>query len=142
MAQKKITDLTLRSAVVAACNFAVDDGTQTYRVTAAQIYEYLWPLFNGVRTISAAGSDLVAGDRIVLLNPTSASFSQNLPACADFPVGVYKFKNIALPSNGNTVTLDPSGSELIDDQTTIVLNSSPSMDGVDLYNTGLKWLIV
>lgn len=41
MAQKKITDLTLRDEVSAEVNFPGDDGIQTYRMTAAQIKAYI-----------------------------------------------------------------------------------------------------
>ncbi len=37
MAQKKITDLTLRSDFDATCNVPVDDSSQTWRVTGAMI---------------------------------------------------------------------------------------------------------
>lgn len=43
MAQKKITDLSLRDSVSDDVNFPVDDGIQSYRVTAAQILSYCFP---------------------------------------------------------------------------------------------------
>ncbi len=141
MGTKKITDLTLRSSVVDSVNIPIDDGIQTYRVTMPQVFDYLWPKFFAVRTVTSPDT-VVSTDRILLLDPTSSPFTQPLPACATFPTGVYTFKNIALPSNGNAVTLDANGSELIDEALTLVLNSSPSMDSVDLLNTGAKWLIV
>lgn len=41
MAQKKITDLSLRSDFDTTCNLPVDDPTQTYRVTGAQILTFI-----------------------------------------------------------------------------------------------------
>ena len=41
MANKKITDLQLRSEVTDEVNFPIDDGIQTYRVTGAQIESYV-----------------------------------------------------------------------------------------------------
>ncbi len=41
MAQKKITDLTLRSDFDNTCNIPVDDSTQTYRVTGAQLLTFI-----------------------------------------------------------------------------------------------------
>lgn len=41
MAKKKITDLQLRSSVTDDCNFPVDDGIQSYRVTSVQIKTYI-----------------------------------------------------------------------------------------------------
>jgi microcystin-dependent protein len=40
MAQKKITELQLRDNVTSDVNFPVDDGIQSYRVTALQILQY------------------------------------------------------------------------------------------------------
>lgn len=41
MAQKRITQLQLRSSVSDDCNIPVDDGTQSYRVTALQFVSYI-----------------------------------------------------------------------------------------------------
>jgi hypothetical protein len=41
MADKKITDLQLRDSVTDTVNYAVDDGIQSYRVTAPQIKDYV-----------------------------------------------------------------------------------------------------
>ncbi len=149
MADKKITDLQLRSAMTDACNFPIDDTTQTYRMTGlllwdylkTKIFAYILPFFSTSQTVSAAGTTLTSASRIVLLDPTSAAFTQALPACASLATGFELiFKNIALPSNGNAVTLDAATTELIDDELTLVLNSYPSMDTVKLFNTGTKWL--
>lgn len=43
MAQKKITDLQLRSSVTDDLNIPSDDGIQSYRVTAAQLKTYITP---------------------------------------------------------------------------------------------------
>lgn len=43
MANKKISELTLRSDVDATCNFPTDDTSQTWRVTAAQIKSFIAP---------------------------------------------------------------------------------------------------
>jgi hypothetical protein len=41
MANKKITDLTLRSDFDATCNLPVDDTSQTWRATGAQIRDFI-----------------------------------------------------------------------------------------------------
>lgn len=41
MAQKKISELTLRDDVDSSVNFPVDDGIQSYRVTAAQLKTFM-----------------------------------------------------------------------------------------------------
>jgi hypothetical protein len=136
MGTKKITDLTLRSAVVETLVFPADDGAQTYKVTALQIRKYL----STSRTLTSSGTILTT-DVIVLLDPTSAGWTQALPACASFPSGcTLTLKNIA--TNGNVVTLDGNSSELIDNALTLDLGSDPTMESVTLYNTGTKWLIL
>lgn len=138
MAQKKITDLQLRSSVTDDVNIPIDDTIQTYRITMPQVFTYLRSKFGGVQTISAAGTVLDSSAVVVLLDPTSLSFVQALPACASLPANmIIIFKNIA--TNGNTATLDADSTETIDKGLTLVLNS---LDGLKLFNTGTEWLIL
>lgn len=51
MAQKKITDLSLRSSFDATCNIPVDDTTQTTRVTGQQVSDFLLGNFNTSETL-------------------------------------------------------------------------------------------
>lgn len=137
MADKKITDLQLISALSDTVNVPGDDTIQTYRFTMLQVAKYL----NQTRTISAAATSINTTDRIVFLDPTSAGFTQSLPAVASFPTNVpLTLKNIA--TNGNEVTLDGNSSELIDNALTLVLGSDPVMESVTLINNGSKWLIL
>jgi len=141
MAQTTIPEFSLISAVEGTGQFLIDDGVQTYRCTALQLYNYLRPKFSSIRTISAGGNALALTDQIVFLDPTSSSFDQALLALADVPNDFkVTFKNIA--TNGNTVTLDPSGSETIDQVTTLVLGSSPVNDSVTLVKSATKWNII
>lgn len=142
MATKRISELSLRSDFDATCNVPVDDASQSFRVTAVQIFDYILAKFRAAhQTVSAAGTTLTSASQIVLLDPTSVSFTQALPACASLPTGmVMIFKNIA--TNGNTATLDASTTETIDGALTLELNSLPSMDAVKLYNTGTAWLVI
>lgn len=137
MAQKKITDLTLISSLTDTANFLIDNGIQSYRTTAPQIFDFIRSKLSTTRTITAAGQTLIASNVMILLDPTSASFTQMLPAVASLGAGtVWNFKNIA--SNTNTVTLDGNSSELIDSAETLVLEAG---DAVRLYNNGIKWVI-
>lgn len=142
MATKRISELSLRSSFDGTCNVPVDDSTQSYRVTASLIFNYILATMRArYQTVSAAGTALTTASDIVLLDPTSASFTQALPACASVPTGtIFTFKVIA--TNGNNVTLDGNSSELIDNALTLELNSSPNMDSVRLFNTGSQWLVI
>lgn len=134
MAQKKITDLQQRSSVVDACNFVVDDTVQSWRVTAVQLFNYLRGKKETTRTFTAS-TTIAATDSVLYLDPTAGGFTQDLPAVATITSGIeLVFKNIA--SNGNTVILDPNGSEFIDSSSTLTLQSG---EAVVLKNDGTKW---
>ncbi len=136
MSDKKIVDLQLRTSVIDTVNFPGDDGIQSYRMTAAQIFAYIRSKFvTTIRTISAAGSSLVSTDIMVLLDPTSGAFTQMLPAAATLTGVSFDFKNIA---TANNVTLDGNSTELIDAAETLVLQPG---DAVRIYSNGTKWII-
>lgn len=136
MADKKITDLQLISAVTDTVNFPGDDTITTYRATAAKIFDYIRGKFQASATITGTGTTLTSANTIVLLDPTSAAFTQALPAVSGLPTGmIITFKNIA--TNGNVVTLDPNSSETIDGITTLILAQGKS---AQLINTGTAWL--
>lgn len=140
MATKKITDLNLISAVTDSLSIPSDDGSQTYRFTAAQFFSYILAKFVAARTFTS-NTTIVSTDSIILCDPTVGNFTQNLPAVGSMAIGFQlKIKNVA--TNGNTVTLDANSSELIDNSLTLILNSLPTMDSVTLYNTGTKWIIL
>lgn len=60
MANKKITDLQLRSAASNDCNIPVDDGIQSYRLTVAQLLEFIRPMPVGA-LVPYAGSAAPTG---------------------------------------------------------------------------------
>lgn len=65
MADKKITDLQLRSAFSETCNFPVDDTTQTYRVTGQQVLDWLQQkLMPSGTIVSFAGATAPTGFKI------------------------------------------------------------------------------
>lgn len=57
MAQKKITDLTLRDDFDETCNIPVDDASQTWRVTGAKLKDFLAPLTTKGDLLSSDGTD-------------------------------------------------------------------------------------
>ena len=64
MAQKKITDLQLRDAVTSDLNLPSDDGIQSYRVTAAQLRDFVTAAISQVPTgvvLPFAGSSAPTG---------------------------------------------------------------------------------
>ncbi len=117
MAQKIITDLTLRGSVEDTVNFPVDDTIQTYRVTAAQIKAYILPV-NGI------DETLIADDLIHDLTAVTPSAADYI-AIADTSDS-NKNKKILLADLKNNlyrsvVTTDAIG---IDDQLLVLSGAS------------------
>ena len=83
MAQKRITQLQLRSNVTADLNFPSDDGIQSYRVTAEQIRDYTFPTIDrtpvgailAVATAAAPSGWLLCGGQLVSRTTYAALFA-------------------------------------------------------------------
>lgn len=71
MAQKKITDLQLRSSVTADLNFPSDDGIQSYRVTGLQIKNYVLAAGNVLRTMITANERIPIGAVVAFAGSTA-----------------------------------------------------------------------
>ena len=133
MADKRIDELILRDDVDTDCYFVVDDGIQTYRVSASQLFSFVRTQMQAYRTFTG-NTTIVATDVMILLN---GAFTQALPAISSLPDGwTVVFYNIHASS---TVTLDGNSSETIDTALTIDLLPGES---VKLRRTSTKWLIV
>lgn len=138
MADKKITDLQLIDEVTDDVNLPGDDTIQTYRVTALQLWEYIRGKMFASRVVSAGGDVIDSGDALLYCDPTSSSFTYDLPDCATLPMDFpLTFKNIA--TNGNTVTLDPHSTQKIDEDSTVVLASDPIQDALTIVNKITGW---
>ncbi len=76
MATKKISDLQLRSDADGTINFAVDDASQTWRVTAAQLLAYILgtSTLGSVITALTAKTAPVAADELILAD-SAASYA-------------------------------------------------------------------
>jgi microcystin-dependent protein len=73
MAQKKITDLQLRTSVTSDLNLPSDDGIQSYRITAQQLADFI--LANGSVTASKLGTGAVTTTKILDANVTLAKLA-------------------------------------------------------------------
>lgn len=134
MSDKKIVELQLRTSVIDTVNFPSDDGIQSYRVTAAQIFDYMRAKFATVRSLTAPGT-IAQANVVILLDATAGAFTQPLPAIAGLNVGTtWTFKNIG---TANAVTIDPNSAETIDGVATLDLQPG---DSVKLFNTGAAWI--
>lgn len=141
MAQKKITELQLRSEVTAGLNFPSDDGIQSYRVTAAQIKSFVLEndsiatamILDGavtrakldglksVGSMSSAGTSNIAHDLTLLT--ASGDYTVTLPS------GVTNrcLKFVKTDSNNNRITIG----------STILISQN---DSVEFCYDGSNWL--
>jgi len=76
-----------------------------------------------------------------LLDSTSAAFTVNLPSAATVGAGrKYRLKDSAGKAGTNVITIDGSGSETIDGQTTYKLNEN--YESVTIVSNGTNWFAV
>jgi hypothetical protein len=138
MANKTISDLQLRSAVVDSCQFPTEDGVQTYRVTGPQILDYVNASFN---SLDAAGADAattltISDERIQVVTPT-ADRIYKLPTTSVKKGMHWKIFNTATANY--KITVQSSGSNEIgfvppsSDRTFIAVQDTPT--------TAAHWLI-
>ncbi len=113
MAQKKITDLTLRSDLDITCNFPIDDAIQTYRVTGAQLMTFVKTpkVVSKITTYAAA-----ATDEVILCS--SSAFTVTLPSAVTGRRVTIKKTDSSL---SNVITVARAGSDTIEGVTSFTL---------------------
>lgn len=149
MAQKKITDLQLRSAVTADLSIPSDDGIQSYRITPSQLYDFLKPNFSGPQELSnltlttAVGSSAltIAVKNLAGNTPSSTDFCRIAMRSSTLTSGSFTIRTIAaalsvVVSSGSTlgqVSAQPSRIwvYLIDNAGTLELAVSHKYYGED-----------
>jgi hypothetical protein len=105
----------------------------------AGAYVAAGPWRKGVRAVSGTYT-LVIADVILECDATSAAFTITFPALSGVSVGT-QFTFIKIDVSANAVTLDGSGSELINGAATYAL--SAQYQSVTLYRgSATKWLII
>lgn len=108
MADKKITDLQLRSSITDDVNFPGDDGIQTYRMTAAQLFAYIRSQIPGASG-EMANIQIVTSVASSALTITLKNQAGVTPTAAD-PIRI-GFRSSTLTSGNfiiRTVTSSPS----------------------------------
>jgi hypothetical protein len=77
---------------------------------------------------------------IIGCDSSSGAITINLPAAASATAGFcFKVKDEAGSAGTNNITLDPNGSETIDGETTVVMNSN--FQSITIYTNGSNWFI-
>lgn len=93
------------------------------------------------RTVSSTYTVLVT-DYVIFADPTAAGFTISLPTAVGFSD---VFVISVLGTSKNIVTVDPFGSELIQNQTTVQLGSSATSaayTAITIISDGTKWWII
>jgi hypothetical protein len=100
MANKQIGDLQLRSDFDDTCSIPVDDSSQTWRVTGAQILD-----FTRVKSIAAktANYTLTGDDDFLTGDATAGAFTFTLPAASSLPGHLYSLMKTDSSANAITV---------------------------------------
>ncbi len=151
MAQKKITDLQLRDDVTDDLSFATDDGIQSYRVTGAQILEYVLdddPITRDMLQTGAVGKLTVSAVKTAAYTAlTTDDVIRADATTADFAVTLYTAVGnsgrqlvIKKTTAANKVTVTANGAETIDGSATFVLYFA--YDEVTLVSDGAGWIVV
>jgi len=76
-----------------------------------------------------------SGDFTILADGTSNAITINLPLCTASNRQLYNIKKI--DSTVNKITVDPSGAELIDNDSTVVISSQ--WNNIFIQCDGVKW---
>lgn len=134
MADKKITDLQLRDDVDADVNFPVDDGIQTYRVTAPQVR-----LFTSLRPVLNKAADyvLAAADFVINVNASGGPRTMTLPDATANTGKVYKIKKV--DESSNEVIITGTGGDLIDGEAEQIILAP--FTSVEVISDGTNWFL-
>ncbi len=122
MAQKKITDLQLRSDFDETCNFPVDDAAQTWRVTGQQIIDKV--IEDGVAasvqgapkaiTYSDSPYTVTGAEPCLSVSTAGGNVSILFPTAAlGFPIEIIKSS-----VDSNYIDMTPNGAEKINGEST------------------------
>ena len=89
-------------------------------------------------TTTAANFSAITGNSIIYCDTTSNSVTVDLPAASTSGGLKYVIKRIS--GTTNNVTIDPSGSELVDGESTIVMYDQ--YDSLTVHCDGNQWYVI
>lgn len=144
MANKQISDLTTRSGGFDdTVMFPVDDATQTWKLTGAQLREALVPDQSFVTKTTTAS--LTAAQLLALCDGTGGAFTLTLAPAADT-----EGKRITITKIGtdyNAITVDGDGAEVIDFGNGAAAGASSTTlntpgESIELISNGTKYYLI
>ena len=113
---------------------ARDNGVSVFRIMdgGGLVYEYTAP--------GAYPYPLTTGDRVLVID-TNAARTIDLPSLASVPDGFFvQIKDLTGLAGTNPITIDGSGTELIDGSQTKVINNN--FGSVSLQKHSTKWMVI
>lgn len=144
MAEKKITDLTLRDDFDGTCNIPVDDSIQTWRVTGAQCLEYFRDqIQNTLKSNYAAKTAnyvIDPADEILTMDASGGARTFTL-----FTAVGYAGKRVTLQKvggNTNSVQLLTTSSQTIGGKASGAIYLYTIGETIELYSDGANWQII
>lgn len=140
MADKKITELQLISALTDDADFAVDNGIQTYRTTSPQLYAYMksktWLQTTQVKT---ANYTVLGTDSMILANSTGGSIDITLHTAVGY---TGKLVNILFTGTANSVVIKTTSAQTIGGRASAVTKLFKIGDFIEVVSDGANWQIV
>ncbi len=139
MAQKKITDLTLRSDFDETCNLPTDDTAQTWRVTGAQIFNYINSILRPAISAQTANYTVLTTDDVITMSATGGARTVTLPTAVGLSGRKFTIKKIDATSNAAQL-LTTSG-QTIDRYASGALYLSYQDSSITVVSDNANWII-
>ncbi len=140
MAQKRISDLTERTAFDADCVIPIHDTIQTWKTTAAKLMTYIRSVFWPAVNAQTANYVILATDHVVTMDATVGVRTLTLPTAVGCSGKPYTLKKI--DSTSNTVQILTTSSQTIDGNASGALYLRLRYDTLRLVSDGANWLIL
>lgn len=99
---------------------------------------YFSPYFVNVAMKNAGANSISSLEYVLLANATGGQVTLNLPACSGLTGKIYKIKKV--DSSSNVITLNGSGTDKIDGQSSYSINYQ--YQAIELVCDGLAWYIM
>ena len=139
MANKRINDLVLRSDFDATCALPVDDPSQSWRVTGAQVLSFIESQIKSTVTSKTSGYTAAVTDNVIKCDASGAGFTIALPAAASVTGKILTIVRTD-DTPGNALTIDPNSTELIDGVATRALYTKGEC--ILIQSDGSNWVVL
>lgn len=140
MARKKISELTARTTFDDDCDFPVHDLTQTWRVNALKILDYIRAALQPAVNAKTANYAILSTDYVVTMDATAGVKTLTLPTAVGCSGKTYVLKKI--DSSSNTVQVLTTSAQTVDGNASGALYMRAQWDTIKVISNGTNWLIL